>query len=51
LIEYCRAVELRPFDADFYAPDRAGLLIEPVGPPYAGARFLSLEESRQSGPK
>lgn len=50
LIEYCRALGLRPFDADFYAPDRAALLIEPVGLPYAGARFLSLEESRRPDP-
>lgn len=47
LIDYAAAVGLRPFDADFYAPDRTAVLVEHTGPAAVwGERLVSLADAR-----
>ena len=50
LIQYCAALGLRPFDADFYAPDRVGVLIEDTSPPMKGAWQADLAARRSGRP-
>lgn len=50
LIRYCAALGLRPFDADFYAPDRVGVLIEDTSPPLKGAWQGDLAARRSGRP-
>ena len=47
---YAAAMGLRPFDENFYAPDRRGILIQHTEPPVAGARQFTLEEARSGLP-
>lgn len=46
LITYAAALGLRPFDEDFYAPDRTATLVSHTSPAYAGNRLISLEEAQ-----
>lgn len=46
LVEACRRVGLRPFDADFYAPDSVGLILERSDPQEAGERLFTLAQAR-----
>lgn len=46
LIEYVAQLGLRPFDADFYAPDRHGVIVEATHPPLQGQRRTTLEAVR-----
>jgi hypothetical protein len=47
LAEACRRLGLRPFDADFYAPDAAGLILERSDPQAAGERSFTLAQARR----
>jgi hypothetical protein len=48
LVRYCAALDLRPFDEDFYRPD--GVLVEsPVTPPPGAAVLPLAEAQRQLG--
>ncbi|GIG36254.1 hypothetical protein [Cellulomonas pakistanensis] len=46
LVEACRMLGLRPFDADFYAPDAAGLILERSDLPAPDERSYTLAQAR-----
>lgn len=44
LIDYAGAFGVRPFDADFYAPDRTATFVRHTGPSFYGSRISDLAE-------
>jgi hypothetical protein len=50
LVEACRRLGLRPFDADFYAPRGAGLILERTDPQAALERAFTLAQARGDEP-
>jgi hypothetical protein len=49
LIDYAAALGLRPFDADFYAPDRGAVLVEHTGPAIWGERLADITDAQSAG--
>lgn len=50
LVRYAAAVGLRPFDEDFYAPDRSAVIVEHTEPPRPGAWQTDLAGARSGRP-
>lgn len=50
LIQYAAAVGLRPFDEDFFTPDRTGVIVEHTDPPTADSWETDLAGARSGQP-
>lgn len=49
LIDYASELGLRPFNADFYAPDRTAVLVEHTEPAVWRERLLSIADAQSAG--